>query len=785
MPVNDELVDKAVTALSGKYHRDSNLEDLIDFLVVSPLFDAMDGDEIEPVAKAAQQRLPPGRVKSTSGGRLSGGPPNGGRGTAPARHVRKDLAPSAPFRFVTLPDQVVMPERATPLDRPIPDGFCAEIAVEWAAETPLLIGRENGQSGVVEPMRLGASGNYVIPGASLRGMIRSAVEIVAHGRLGSANLHHRYGLRDFEHPTYADRSPVSRVGDVNAGWLTWQGEKGAECWRITPCTWSHVVIDDLLESNLGHWPVHRRQEWIGLSLREKYAALGMLAGATFDFTKTFGFTRVADDNGRKVVRPGGPLKGVPVFANKLPGKDGKKRFEYAFFESTGTPAEVKAEIVATFERLYSKPSKNKPKPDGSWKDLRPTLEGGGRLPVFFVGDLDTQDEGFFFGLTRLFKVPHERSVGALLRESQPHQWPREIRNEKGEVIGYEADFVESLFGYVAEKDDVGLSQGERASPNAVGRRGRVAFSFARLVAGQTPRLSPKPEVRAVMMAPRASFAPFYLRSPGEKDYSADDGKPLKLAGRKRYLPRHETGHMDAALTAIRDMGERQVQLVQQGQGGRPVKDDVLTRMRFLLPDGKPDLRFSSTIRLHNVTAAELGAVLFALTHGGDCEKPYRHMIGRARPFGAGQLRVASARLSVEANSGTSDLIKEPKGEEVTTGDGRRGFCPSGEEPAERNASHKPFLNAFRDFMRGQAGLAAFPDVPALREFLAAADPTETTGLATGLDYLPLRDFNDFRKAVKPLKPANKGGAAAPPHKFAQDKDGRLLPAPVSKRQLPS
>ena len=59
----------------------------------------------------------------------------------------------APYRFVELPDVVVPPPQAVEAlgggmakkgwhNTPLRAGFCGEIAVEWAAETPLLIGDE-------------------------------------------------------------------------------------------------------------------------------------------------------------------------------------------------------------------------------------------------------------------------------------------------------------------------------------------------------------------------------------------------------------------------------------------------------------------------------------------------------------------------------------------------------------------------------------------------------------------------------------------------------------------
>lgn len=782
MPVDAKLVDKAVGILTAKYTRDSPVEDLVERLVGFAPFDGMDDEVVEAVAEAARERLPPGRARAAAGKPRGGAPGRPAPARAPEpRRVPDGVVPAAPFRFVELPDQVVTATNTPGLSRPLADGFCAEIAVEWAAETPLLIGETNPETGVVEPLRLGPGGPFVIPGATLRGMIRAAVEIVAHGRLGAANLHHRYGLRDFEHPAYADRSPVSRVDQVKAGWLEWRsGADGTRAWTIAPCDWAHVLIEEVLASGHGRWPTDKREEWIGLDLTKKYEAVGIRRDRSFDFSRTFGFSRMPDDNGRRMVTPGQGMRGTLVFSNKLPGKGGKKKFEYVFFAPTGAPVPVRPEIVATFERLYSKPSKNKPQPDGSWKLLRPVLEAGGRIPVFFVGDLDGQDDRFVFGLTRLFKVPHERSVGSVLFGTQGQHEPKVMCDGEGRVVGYSPDLVEALFGHVVERDELGLASGVRVSPDAAGRKGRVAFSFAMPVPGPAPRLSDP--IATVMMAPRASFAPFYLRSAAEKDYSADS--PPKLAGRKRYLPRHARGRMAAALDGIRSMGQRQLDAIRSGPGGRDAKDEVQTRLRFLLPAERGgELRFRSRIRLHNVTAAELGAVLFALTHGGDPDKPCRHMVGRARPFGAGQLRVVTARLSVEPNAGKSPLVRPPAADEVADADGLRGFCPppvpDGEPGAD--ASHRPFLTAFVEAMRAALDQPAFPDVPAVREFLGAAVPAERDRL----DYLPLPDFNEVRKAVKPKKPSRDGAPPPPPHRFPQDADGRLLAAPAVRPKLPA
>lgn len=785
MTLDPRHLAKAVEILRKKgLRRDSDVETAVHYIGGFSPFDEMDDEELRAYVEGALAELP-------GGGRPTRPRPGAaGAGGGGQRRLPQGLEPLSPFRFVTLADEVVQPEDPRPIDIPLKDGFCAEIVYEFEAETPLLVGAEieqqGSERGAVAPMRFGAAGNYVIPGATVRGLVRSAVEIVAHGRLGIANLHHRFGIRDFEHPYYED---VAKVGRVQAGWLAGEvdGAGTVTAMRIEPCEWAHVLIDSMAGSPEFKGKVSGRQSWIGKNLGDKYAALGMAGGPrrnpVFDFSKTFGFGPKFDDQGRTVRDPQqGGAQGVPVCSGKLPGKGGNKKYEYAFFDLPGAvPVAVTADVIEDFVRLNSKPSKNRPTPDGSWKELKPTFAAGKRIPVFFVGDLATCGREFFFGLTRMLKLPHQRSVGDVLKGQSHHPGKatlRELKNGQQAIDRYDADFVENLFGYVIEPKDV-LDDPGNTSPGGVARKGRVAFSFAKLQDGPAAARA-SPPVVVVQSAPRASFSPFYLkpalpdRKDGEADYSAV--RPPRLAGRKRYLPRDAKPDPHGRLAKIEAMGQRQLEAIGRSSGGRDPSADIQSRLRFLVPAdaGKP-LVFCGEIKLRNVTAAELGAVLFALTHGGDPQKPCRHMIGRAKPFGAGQVRLRSLCLAAEANAGT--LVLPPDEDEFLSADTRTGFCPRAAHAEAPKASLKPFLKAFGDFMRRQPGLSAFPDRPAIREFLGASDPEVGAELDEKLEYLPLPSFNQIRKAMKPLKDLN----AEAPAKLGGS-DGRLLGAPEPKRK---
>ena len=136
-----------------------------------------------------------------------------------------------------------------------------------------------------------------------------------------------------------------------------------------------------------------------------------------------------------------------------------------------------------------------------------------------------------------------------------------------------------------------------------------------------------------MMAPRASYAPFYLRGT-YKDWSDNEAR---LAGRKRYFPRFPAAAAPGAGQAAARTKLYGFLRSWIGNANR----DTQSHLAYLEPaTDAAELTFYGAIRVHNVSAAELGMLLWALTHGGDPAKPYRHMVGRGqgrrRRPGAGQ-----------------------------------------------------------------------------------------------------------------------------------------------------
>jgi len=663
--------------------------------------------------------------------------PGGRRAAAPARRDRiawqkakHEPFVRAPFRFVPLGGRVALPnpdDDLTPLHRPVPGHLSATLDIEWAVETPLLIGEAESADVNAPAVPFSLGDDWAIPGASLRGMLRSALETVAFGRLWQTNRHARFGMRDFDHPHY--RAFMQRLLDADgqkAGWLSKTKDGG---YQIKPCDWQYIRIASLLDTGdrreFGHWT---RQDRHG-----KYRKLGLTWRGKDAFRTPWTFVESGDHSHRGhhvVQRQQGGKPGCVVVSGAVPGKGGntQKSFEYVFFDRSDAAVTITGDAWDVFETANCKPSQNKRMPDGAWKEFEPTVEAGGRVPVFYVGDpAKPEATDFSFGLTRLYRLPHRYSIGDILkRDSRLHD-PAETKRHGGAI---QPDFVEALFGYVHEDKVADVP------PNNFARRGRIAVGFARAPkqgGGFTlwPETGP---IATVMGPPKPSFAPFYLVGP-EKDYSAHP-KPAsggheypQLAGRKRYLPRRADGvEAGKAAEAMRDQLAAQLTALTQVSRNTDTSK-VESQLRFLKPQSE-SAAFRGQIRLHNVSEAELGAVLWVLTFGGDAER-YRHMLGRAKPFGAGQVYVRSMTVAVRPNDKEVDaqLI------EWTARQGREGL-----------ADH---LDAFETEI---AGLANFNKAnewrasPPVQGFLKTSLPVGWDAPAT--HYLPYQLQGDGGQATR-------------------------------------
>ncbi len=599
---------------------------------------------------------------------------------------------TAPFRFVPLNDNVVPAQKdvtaayeAGTLHRiPLTKTLSGQIGLTIEFDNSVLIGGTDTQQN--KPVMIGK--NYVLPGSSIKGLTRAAMEIVCFARMSQTNTHRRYAIRMFGHTLMQN--------NVRAGWLSNHGTDDAPDWKIAPCEWRPIRIRDLKPDAGGKFHL----SWLKKSLLGRYQDLSQRNKNECDFNTSATFAEYQDQQGNVMVRPdpNGNFMGIYVVCNKSPttknlkretldAQDGQrkkgqfKKTEAVFATNpSGRAFDVPKAIRQQFLDANCSFSEHKPKPVGNWKDLSPTFNVGARIPVFWTAD--SNGEITDFGLTRTFKRAHDYTVGDVLRCSSAKHLSKPGPDQ-------EPDMVEALFGFVHEPDETGDTSGANAKDHAYHHlKSRLSFGFAWLDT-ETPAKLSRP-VTTIQAQPKPSFAPFYLAG-DHKDWT---DTRVTLAGRKRYPVRGATtGQVNDFL--------RKVPGAENAH-----KNDAGCELMFLVPkDDKTPLRFRGEIRFRNVTPVELGAVLWVLETGGD--PTLRHLFGRAKASGAGQ-----ARITADLHDGT--------------------------EVDKRKA-----IAAFIEYMSG--AVSGWQNSPQVRGFLASCNPAWAKGKR--LKYLGLTEHGDLRKAT--------------------------------------
>ncbi len=241
------------------------------------------------------------------------------------------------------------------------------------------------------------------------------------------------------------------------------------------------------------------------------------------------------------------------------------------------------------------------------------------------------------------------------------------------------DFCQALFGFVLE----GGAGGGPQRHERMHLKSRLGFGFAhRISAG--PPLLPENVVKDVAMTAPDSRGVFY-----------------DILGRKRYLT--TTGNADTVRARL--------------AAARHVDNAAMRKnLVFLGARGNSPLAFRGRIRFTNLTPAELGALVFAVTLGLRAQG--RHQIGHARPHGAGRCYAGDLHLHL-SHAANPVNVKEPD----------KNDAPFG----VTGSSLEPFAVAFINYWRRE--IKPFAD-PALAAFLASCLPSYGTSLRTASGLRP-------------------------------------------------
>lgn len=319
------------------------------------------------------------------------------------RHVNpQGERATAPYNFVPLPEKVLTVEGrpewlcdGLPIwrchDRFVPGARSGWVDLELTVRTPLFLGRSRDKQTAFAARD--ERGLPVVPGSSLRGLIRNMVEILSFSKLGNIT-----GERPFFRSVgkdrigcaYSGRMVSQGVPKVRAGYLRRNGRDYAIAEARGFRKVSHEVLRRF-DRNFSDYVGERRQpNRPNISYKEDQA--GRVTSVT--------------SGGSAVLVVTGPIP--------------NKKHEFIFDPPDGAMIPLAARVV---ERFLSE--------DQITKWQRGCFGSGLRdgEPIFFVSD----DSGLFFGRAGMFRLPYERSPRELV--------PEAIRNAG-------VDIAEAMFGVV-------------------------------------------------------------------------------------------------------------------------------------------------------------------------------------------------------------------------------------------------------------------------------------------------------------------------------------------------
>jgi CRISPR-associated protein (TIGR03986 family) len=511
----------------------------------------------------------------------------------------------APFNFAPLSDHVYSPDWADQISQDIPfsDGISGTIELKITAESPIFVRNGHVLNSDEERFSQTEDGKYFIPGTTLKGTVRSVMEILSFGKMAQVQ-NASFGLRDLSNGTdgrfYRDKIKPEKV---HCGWLYKKDDKYYldDCdlpWRI-----SAEELDNKYGRDLENFM--KNGDFKNDDNRTAKAKYNLFTGC--DLTTEF----EPDNDLRQNLKVGGRLfvkivdGGVPgtiVFTgqsgNRKQGKrnrDGERKWEGKYYEFV-IPDKIAKEGIEV-DQYTIKEFLSIHKNSSDFAEFRKKeLDQGEEIPVFFRYD-DSDGTIDSIGLSYMYKYPAFNSVYNGIPETL--------------LSDEEHDLAECIFGYIGNKQSV---------------KGRVQFSPAFAI-GNIVELGRR---SMALSSPHPSYYPLYLGN-GQTWNSSS----IRIAGHKRYPVRSDiltNAATDAMTTYVRPL-------------------DVKTM-------------FVGYITFHNLRKIELGALLSAITFHGHTE--CYHNLGQGKPLGYGKIKIDAnlEKLSKDCNvpelmtSFEKEMIKE-------------------------------------------------------------------------------------------------------------------------------
>jgi len=523
-------------------------------------------------------------------------PKSGGPGPAgPASGSPRLAEAHAPYNFVPLPARVAAWQPPPAADRYHADRYTGHLDLTITAETPLYlrgtVGPDNQTSGEHGPEFFSPTGRPAIPGSSLRGMLRTLVEIVSASAFEQvANGQHGFrAVADAR--TALGREYRARLEPVRAGHL----RRTASGWEILPAG------------------VHAGQHYWQVRFDIVQQQLGVeVAGSDHDFqrhrvqfqptdqrcSEKSRYACIRDLQTESSSPPTGWVTGWLVVSGFIEKK--AHAWIIADADERAAPRPIAQQVMDEYRQLWS--DKLQELQEGERFRLLP--EAGDTAPCFYTS-------GMRDGTAQITAIGHTRWFQSAYRKRIHDAAPTTVR----EFAGW--DVARALFGRVGSAEQTWA--------------GRVYVEDAPLQGDPAEHIQ-QARYRKILAAPKLTTVQHYLEQPAGPDSAALrhwDSPDTRIRGYKLYWH-----HKEARWIAE----PRETPAVERRQ---PEQQQTVTdaETKKLAPEliqpAVPGSRFRGRVRFENLAAEELGALLFVLKLPESC----RHRLGMGKPLGMGSIRI--------------------------------------------------------------------------------------------------------------------------------------------------
>ncbi len=657
------------------------------------------------------------------------------------QHKNPGLPPrtaTAPYNFIPLPSQVVRAVE-TPELLPSHGGtfdqeryqYSGFFEVELTTRSPLFIrcplrralfdldeqGRDrHGQSVTADtpyPDRIrnipdffhrGVAERPVIPGSSLRGMLRTLLEIVGHGKmeqiserqlffrtLDDSALGKAYGNRmvDGEGDAGDGYRPRTRPGFLRAA--------GDGTFQIEPCDLARVELEDVWqafglasESNLydgtgpnatPRWAYQHQRVWVrldpaGVQDHRHSADKRHPAGKYLRYWEVLEIRTVA-------------TAGYEEATLVLTGKVQKQHMAFVFLDRPGAQAfDVGSDIIERFcdddqlsqwqESAFpcDQPTCNARRQPGHLRDGE---------PVFYLIE---DGQLTFLGRAQMFRLPYQQRVIDLV--------PQDLRRP-GDI-----DFADALFGYIRKSGyPADAKQGDPARAYA----GRVSVTDAEFIPGQDgPWYCENPIRPKRLASPKPTAIQHYLVQ------TADETKiKNQVDNQLRHLQEHERQkeslkrvrksllHYDSnsgGTANTEPRGFKRYWHHQQPDIAAGPDDDISDAQDTQFRPVDIGKRFVFRVHFDSLAAEELGALCWILRPQGHPDRQFWHQLGMGKPLGMGSVSLETKLHLIDHRARYSKLFDGKRWMQGGTDPQPVGLWRGQNIPADREQTPDALLRAF-------------------------------------------------------------------------------------------